>query len=197
MTKKKKKKHPEATPPAPEAPGVLLRKHGMLYLNDQFNKDTIHPLIVQIHEYNLMPKELQPKTITLHINSPGGAVHWCFQLVDAMRTSKIPITTVAQGLAASCGVVTLMAGHKRIATHNTSIMSHVYSAAHGQMKEFDHHARHEEHLMMGTRMEDHYKRFTKKGVKYIRKHLLPAQDVWMTPEEAVGHGIIDEIWKTY
>lgn len=195
--KNKQKEAPVAAPPKMEAPGTYLRENGALYLNDQFDKDTIHPLIVQIHEFNLMPDELQPESIKLHINSPGGAVSWCFQLIDAMRTSEIPVTTIAQGLAASCGVVTLMAGDKRIATHNTSIMSHVYSAGAGQMKEFDIHARHREHLMMGERMEQHYKKFTKKSVKYIRKHLLPAEDVWMTPEEAIGHGIIDEVWKTY
>lgn len=195
--KKNKQKELPPAPPKMEAPGTYLRENGVLYLNDVFDKDTIHPLVVQIHEFNLMPEELQPEAIKLHINSPGGAVNWGFQLVDAMRTSEIPIITIAQGLVASCGVITLMAGDKRIATHNTSIMSHVYSAGSGSMKEFDIHARHQEHLMMGKRMEQHYKKFTKKSVKYIRKHLLPAEDVWMTPEAAVEHGIIDEVWDTY
>lgn len=194
---KKKKNQPVAPPPEMKAPGTYLREQGVLYLNDQFDKDTIHPLILQIHEYNLMPEHLRPERILMYINSPGGAVSWCFQLVDAMRTSKIPITTIAQGLVASCGVVTLMAGHHRVATHNTSIMSHVYSAGSASSKEFDIHARHKEHLMMGERMEQHYKKFTKKSVSFIRKNLLPPEDVWMTPDEALKYNIIDEVVHTY
>ena len=51
--------------------------------------------------------------------------------------------------------------------------------------------------MAGIRMEEHYKRFTKKSVKYIRKNLLHATDEWLTPEECLKHGIVDEVINTY
>jgi len=194
--KKKNKEAPAVAPPKMEAPGTYLRENGMLYLNDKFDKETIHPLVVQIHEYNLMPKELQPEEIWLHINSPGGTVFWAWQLIDAMKSSKIPVVTIAQGLAASCGVLTLMAGDRRVATHNTSIMSHTYAWG-SQGKEGELYAKIKEYELASGRMLEHYKKCTKKGVKYIRKNLLHPHDEWMTPEEAVTHGIIDEVWKTY
>jgi ATP-dependent protease ClpP protease subunit len=32
--------------------------------------------------------------------------------------------------------------------------------------------------------------------KYIRKHLLHATDEWLTPEECLKHGLVDEILDT-
>ena len=46
-------------------------------------------------------------------------------------------------------------------------------------------------------MLDHYKKCTGKTESYIRKHLLPESDMWLTPEEAIKHGIADKIIKTY
>lgn len=178
------------------APGTYLRENGILYLNDKFEKETIHPLILQITEYNLMPEELQPQTIKLIINSPGGVVFWAWQLIDAIKMSEIPVTTIAQGLAASCGVLTLMAGDRRIATHNTSIMSHQFSWG-SAGKEHELYAKVKEFEMASGRMLAHYMKCTKKSEKYIRKNLLHNSDEWLTPEEAKKHGIIDEIWTTY
>ena len=106
------------------------------------------------------------------------------------------MTTVAQGLAASCGVLTLMAGDKRVATHNTSIMSHVYSWG-SSGKEGELMAKVKEYELASERMLEHYRKCTKKSKAYIRKHLLHPLDEWMTPDEAVTHGIIDEVWVTY
>jgi len=200
MAKKNKKiKEALTAPQAPaemKGPGHYSRDNGILYLNDQFDKETIFPLIVQITEYNLMPDELQPEAIKLIINSPGGSVFWAWQLIDAIKMSEIPVWTIAQGLAASCGVLTLMAGDKRIATHNTSIMSHVYSWG-SSGKEGELLAKVKEFELASDRMMTHYRKCTKKSEKYIRKNLLHPLDEWMTPEEALKHGIIDEVWTTY
>lgn len=197
MGKKVKKKLVETPPKARmEPPGTYLRENGVLYLNDKFDKETIHPLILQITEYNLMPDEVKPKEIKLIINSPGGTVFWAWQLIDAIKMSEIPVVTIAQGLAASCGVLTLMAGDKRVATHNTSIMSHTYAWG-SAGKEGELYAKVKEFEMASDRMLEHYKKCTKKSKAYIRKNLLHPHDEWMTPEEAVKHGIIDEVWATY
>ena len=198
MSKKKKNKVVEAPPKPPQmgAPGSYLRKEGVLFLSGPFDQETISPLVAQIMEYNLMEEEVQPENIKLIINSPGGSVAQCWQLVDAMKMSDIPIITIGQGLVASCGVVTLMAGDKRLITHNTSVMSHVYSwgskGKEGELKaivkEFD---------LSSERMIAHYKKCTKKSEKYIRKNLLHPLDEWLTPEECLKHGIADEIVETY
>ena len=196
------KKSVQATKSAPEAPvkmeapGSYLRENGVLWLNDKFDKETIYPLVVAIQEYNIMPKEIAPKEIKLIINSPGGAVHWAFPLINAIKMSEIPVVTIVDGLAASCGCLLLMSGDKRVAMANASIMSHTYAWG-SSGKEHELYAKVREFEMSSARMIEHYKKCTKKSEKYIRKHLLCETDYWMSPEEALKHGIIDEIWETY
>ena len=197
--KKKKNKKAEgklSAPPQVQAPGSYVREAGILFLTDKFDQEHIMPLVGQIYEYNLMPEELRPDVITLVINSPGGSVHSAFHLIDAMMMSDVPVNTIGHGLVASCGVLTIMAGQHRMLTHNTSVMSHQYSWG-SQGKEHELHAKIKEFDMAGDRMESHYKKFTKKSVKYIRKHLLHATDEWLTPDECLKHGIVDKVINTY
>lgn len=186
-------------PPTPPVPtGVLLRDNGVLMLTEQFNQEKIMPLVQQILEWNMMPEGKAPDVIRLYINSPGGSVHSAFHLIDTIKMSRIPVHTIAMGLAASCGCLTLMSGVKghRYVTQNTSVMSHQYSwgskgkehELYGIVKEFE---------MASDRMIEHYRKCTGKSEKYIRKHLLGATDEWLTPEEVLKHGIADEIIQTY
>jgi hypothetical protein len=92
--------------------------------------------------------------------------------------------------------LTLMAGDRRLVTHNTSVMSHQFSWG-SQGKEHELKAIVKEFDMAGTRMIDHYKKCTKKSETYIRKNLLNPTDAWLSPEDCVKHGIIDEVVTTY
>jgi len=181
-----------------EQPGKLLTDAAILMITKDFSQETIMPVVARIMEFNLLPEELRPPFITLIINSPGGSVHSCFHLIDVIKSSKIPVHTIAQGLVASCGVLTLMAGEKghRSVTHNTSIMSHTWSwGANGTSHDLD--AIQKEFAQSTDRMVAHYKKCTGKSEAYIKKHLIGMVDNWMTPEEAVKHGIVDTIKETY
>jgi ATP-dependent Clp protease protease subunit len=178
--------------------GEYLRENGILFMDKEFNQDNCMPLVKAILEWNLMPKEKQPEIIHLYINSPGGLVASAWHLIDTIKQSKIPVYTYAMGMAASCGCLLLMAGEKghRYVTQNTHVMSHVYSAGSGG-KEFDLFARVKSFEQTTKNMINHYKKCTGKSEEYIRKHLLPAEDVWLTPEEAIEHGVVDHIIETY
>lgn len=186
-------------PPVPPVPtGVLLRDNGVLMLTEKFDQENIMPLVKQILEWNMMPEDKAPDHVKLYINSPGGSVHSAFHLIDTIKMSRIPVHTIAMGLAASCGCLTLMAGVRghRYVTQNTSVMSHQYSwgskgkehELYGIVKEFE---------MSSDRMVTHYKKCTGKSEAYIRKNLLGATDQWLSPEEVVKHGIADKIVETY
>jgi len=188
-----------ATPnPEPKAPGTYLRDNGVIFLTDEFNQEKIMPVVAKIMEYNLMEEEIQPNFITLVINSPGGSVHSAFHLIDVMKASLIPVHTFALGLAASCGVLTLMAGAKgkRFITPNTAVMSHQYSWG-SKGKEHELYAITKQFEISSERMVSHYKKCTKKSETYIRKHLLSPTDAWLTTDEVIKHGIADEILESY
>ena len=197
---KKKDKKPEEViqelPVMPLPPGFHTNASGIMILEGGFEGKVITPIIRQIYEYNLMPEEQQPDRLTLVINSPGGLISSAMHLIDTMKMSSIPITTLGTGLVASCGVLTLMAGDRRLVTHNTSIMSHQFAG--GSIgKEHELLARVKEFEMMGERLVRHYVKCTGKTEKYVRKNLLHHTDEWMTPEECLKHGIVDEVVETY
>jgi len=173
-------------------PGFYLLESGIIPLTTDFDKEKLTPVVSQIIEYNLMPEELRPEFITLIINSPGGRIDSCLMLLDAMLSSEIPVNTLASGMAASCGMLTLMAGKVRRASSTCQIMSHQYAAG-SSGKEHELYGRMKSFEQVSAWMENHYQRFTGLSLKKIRKHLLSPTDVWLTPQEAKDFNIIDEV----
>jgi len=189
---------PTSLPQLPKPPGQVLYESGIYYFADNFTYESTKPVVAWIIEKNLLPDSERPKMLTLIINSPGGSVHAAFGLIDIMKGSALPIKTVGLGMIASCGVLAFMAGQKgkRVLTRNTSILSHQYSWG-SVGKEHELFARVKEFELSSDRMLKHYKKCTGMSEKKIREILLPAEDVWLTAEEAVKHGIADDIVDTY
>lgn len=163
-----------------------------------FENKTVRPVIEWILQKNLSPNKIRPKHLTLMICSPGGEVSSAFALIDTMKGSTIPVHTVGLGMIASCGLLTFMSGEKghRTITPNTSILSHQYAwGSYG--KEHELFARVREFELTTERMLEHYKKCTGLDEKKIRKYLLPAEDVWLSADQAVDFGIADEIRDLY
>jgi ATP-dependent Clp protease protease subunit len=175
----------------PEKP--TLREKGIYFLSGGFNDEMAKSIVTWILEANLAAKN-EFDHLTLIINSPGGNVNSAFAIIDAMRGSKIPVHTVGLGMIGSCGLLTFIAGEKgqRILTPNTSILSHQWSwGSRGKSHEL--FAAVKEFELTDQRMMDHYKRCTGQNEDTIREKLLPAQDVWLSGQEALKLGICDEI----
>ena len=114
-----------------------------------------------------------------------------------MKGSAIPVHTLGLGQISSWGLLTFMSGHKgnRVLTPLTSILSHQYSW--GSMgKSHELFARVKEFELTSARMMKLYKHCTGLSEAKIRECLLPAEDVWLSAEEAVEMGIADQIKST-
>lgn len=180
------------------AEGDLIDTNNIYLFMEPFENKTVKPAIEWIIKKNLLPNKARPKHLTLMICSPGGEVSSAFALIDTMKGSKIPVHTLGLGEIASCGLLTFMSGEKghRYVTPNTSILSHQYSwGSHG--KEHELFARVREFELTTARMMEHYKKCTGLSEKDIRKYLLPAEDVWLSADQAVEYGIADEIKDVY
>ena len=190
MVQKEKKKQ---TPERREF-GDLLQDNGVMFLSGDISLETTTPICASIIEYNLRPSELQPPHLTLLINSQGGYVAAALQLIDLMEQSAIPVHTYGMGEVISAALFIFMSGEKghRYTTENTIFMSHQYSAG-SEGKEHELFSTIKEFEIISTKTMAHYKKCTRKSESYIRKHLLPASDCWMTPEDAIKHGIADRI----
>jgi len=137
-------------------------------------------------------KKKKKKKLTFIITSWGGSMDATFALIDVMNSISIPIRTVGLGTIASCGLLLFINGKERVLTPNTSILSHQFSfGSYGKDHELV--AIEKEIDLTRKRMMDHYKKCLKMSKKEIKKHLLPASDVWLSAEEALDLGICDKV----
>jgi ATP-dependent Clp protease, protease subunit len=170
-----------------------LNDHGMMVLMDEIDSDSVRPVIEWILYENYVKKK-KLKELLLMICSEGGDLNTAFALIDVMRTSKIPIKTVGLGQIASCGLLIFLSGSpgRRVLTPNTSILSHQFSWGNegkvhelfATMKEFE---------LVQQRMVNLYKTTTGLDEETIKSVLLPAQDVYLSAEEALKYKICDHI----
>lgn len=177
-----------------DTPSIDLEDHNIFLFFDEFDSKTVKPAIEFIMKKNLLPSNKKPKFLTMMINSPGGEISAAFSLIDIMRGSPIPVRTVGVGEISSCGLLTFMSGAKgyRTITPNTSILSHQFSwGSYG--KEHELFAKVREFELTSERLMEHYKKCTGLNEKDVKKWLLPAEDVWLSAEQAVKYGIADEI----
>lgn len=175
-----------------------LEDHHYYIFSQDFNNASCSDAMSFILARNLMNSKERPKQIKMIINSPGGIVSSAFALIDTMKGSKVPVFTYGMGEIASCGLLTFMAGEKgkRFITRNTAILSHQFSW--GSIgKEHELMASVKEFNNTSRRIIDHYKRCTGQTEATIKKYLLPAEDVWLTPKEAIKYGIADQVVDFY
>lgn len=172
-------------------------EHHYFLFNKEFDAESTGEAIEFIIARNIMTKN-RPKHMTMIINSPGGEISGAFALIDIMKGSKVPVHTYGLGEIASCGLMTFIAGEKgkRLITRNTAILSHQYSW-HSSGKHNELMATVKEFENTHKRILEHYKRCTGLTEAQIKKFLLPAQDVWLTAQEAVKYGIADEVVEFY
>jgi ATP-dependent Clp protease, protease subunit len=175
-----------------------LQDHFTYLFMDDFDPKSVRPVIDWILRCNFMADKARPERLKLIINSPGGCLNSALALIDVMKGSVIPVHTLGIGQISSCGLLTFIAGTKghRVLTPNTSILSHQYSwGSYG--KEHELLSRVKEFELTSTRLMALYKHCTGLSETKIREVLLPANDVWLTAEEAVELGVADAIKRTY
>lgn len=170
-----------------------LKDKGFFFLSGSFTEGTAKDIVTWILEANLQTKR-DFDHLTLIINSPGGNVNSAFAIIDAMRGSALPVHTVGLGLIASCGLLTFIAGQPghRVLTPNTSILSHQWAwGSRGKAHELFAVVR--EFELTDQRMISHYEKCTGLSEEVIREKLLPAQDIWLSAQEAKKLNICDVV----
>ena len=139
-----------------------------------------------------LESENPTKEIAFYINSPGGVVSAGLAIYDTMQYVRCPMSTVCIGQAASMGSLLLAAGApgKRFALPNSRIMVHQPSGgAQGQATEIEIQAR--EILSLRKRLNHIYVKHTGQPIEAIERRL--ERDSYMSAEEAVEFGLVDEV----
>ena len=166
----------------------LLRER-IVFLGQQVTAETSNLIVAQML---FLEAEDPEKDIYLYINSPGGSVYDGLGIFDTMNHIKPDVCTICVGLAASMGAFLLSAGKKgkRMSLPNSRIMIHQpLGGAQGQAADIEIQAK--EILYIKARLNDALAEHTGQPLDKIAEDT--ERDFFMSPQEAMEYGLIDQV----
>jgi ATP-dependent Clp protease, protease subunit len=166
-----------------------LLKDRIIFLGTEINDDVANLVIAQML---FLESEDPAKDINLYINSPGGSVSAGLAIYDTIQYVKSAVSTICMGQAASMGALLLTAGQagRRFALPNARIMIHQpMGGFQGQASDIEIQSR--EIVRLKQTLNDILARHTGQPIEKIISD--SDRDFYMTSEEAVEYGLIDEV----
>ena len=166
----------------------LLRDR-IIFLGSQVNDDVANAIVAQL----LFLQSEDPKNdVHLYINSPGGSISAGLAIYDTMQFIACDVATYCVGQCASMGAILLTAGArgKRRALPNSRIMIHQPLAGmEGSAEDILIHAR--EFMKVKERINNILLKHTGHPLEKIERDT--DRDRFMSAEEALEYGLIDEV----
>ncbi|WP_256442742.1 ATP-dependent Clp endopeptidase proteolytic subunit ClpP [Cohnella sp. LGH] len=166
-----------------------LLKDRIIFLGSAIDDQVANSVVAQLL---FLAAEDPDKEISMYINSPGGSVSSAFAMYDTMRYIKPEVHTICMGMAASAGAFLLLAGTKgkRFALPSSEIMIHQPSGgAQGQASDIAITA--QKILRTRDKLNRIFADRTGQPLERIEKDM--ERDYYMTAEEALEYGVIDQI----
>jgi ATP-dependent Clp protease protease subunit len=167
----------------------LLLKERIVFLGTPITDQVANLIIAQLL---YLEREDSEKDINLYINCPGGIISAGLAIYDTMQLIRPEISTICVGLAASMGTILLAAGtkSKRYALPNATIHMHqAVGGAHGQAADIEIAAR--EILRLQEKIRSILAKHTGQPIEKIARDT--DRDFYLSAEQAIEYGIIDEI----
>ena len=162
----------------------------VIILSEEVNDTTASLIVAQLLYLEAQDPD---KDISFYINSPGGSITAGMAIYDTMNYIKCDVRTVCVGMAASMGAFLLMAGEKgkRLALPNSEVMIHQpLGGASGQATDVELRAKWL--LRTKEKMTRLMSEMTGQDQEKLRADC--ERDYFMTAEEALNYGIIDQIY---
>ena len=167
-----------------------LLKDRISFLTDEITDQVANIVVAQLL---FLEMDNPDADISLYINSPGGSITAGMAIYDTMNYIKCDVRTVCVGMAASMGAFLLMAGEKgkRLALPNSEVMIHQpLGGASGQATDVEIRAKWL--LRTKEKMTRLMSEMTGQDQEKLRADC--ERDYFMTAEEALNYGIIDQIY---
>nr|WP_277066052.1 ATP-dependent Clp protease proteolytic subunit [Propionibacterium acidifaciens] len=173
-------------------PYTKLFEDRIIFLGTPITDDIANAVMAQLLCLQSMDAD---RPISIYINSPGGSFTALTAIYDTMRYIKPAVQTICLGQAASASAVLLAAGTKgqRLALPNSRILIHQPSmggeGSYGQSSDLEIQAN--EILRIRELMETMLADAT--GQPKEKISLDVERDKFLTAEEAVEYGLVDDI----
>lgn len=165
-----------------------LLKDRIIMLSGEINDSMASIVVSEL----LYLDSLNHDDIYLYIDSPGGSVTSGFAIYDTMNFIQSDVRTIVVGMAASMGAFLLSSGTKgkRCALKNAEVMIHqVLGGAQGQATDIKIAAEHI--LKIKKKLNGILATNTGQPINKVIKDC--ERDNYMSSEEALKYGLIDEI----
>jgi len=166
-----------------------LLKDRIVFLGSPITDETANVVTAQLL---FLESEDPDRDIHFYVNSPGGLVDQTLAIYDTMQFMGSEVATYCIGQAASGAAILLMAGTKgkRYILPNAKVMLHQpYGGVTGQAEDIRIQA--EEVLRDKVRLNSIIAKCTGKPVEKVAEET--ERDRYLTAEEALSYGIVDEI----
>lgn len=168
-----------------------LLKDRIIFLGGPIDDAVANIIIAQLL---FLESEDPKKEIRLYVNSPGGSVTSTLAIIDTMGHIKPDVSTTCVGMAASGAAWILAAGKKgkRYILPNAEVMIHQpLGGTEGQTTDIEITAR--RMLRVRSTLNKMMAKFTGKPLTQVDKDV--DRDYFMTAEEAVKYGLVDQAVK--
>jgi len=166
----------------------LLRDR-IIFIGTPIN-DQVANLVVAQMLY--LQSEDAEKPISLYINCPGGVIYHGLAIYDTMRHVQAPVHTYAVGVTASMGTVLLASGdegHRYALPHATVHMHPAGGSAQGYAPDVE--IQYKELKRVEDLLHRLLSKHTGQTVDQISADF--ERDRFMTAEEAIEYGLVDQI----
>lgn len=166
----------------------MLRER-VIFLHDEVNEQTAGLVVAQML---FLQSEDANKDIIFYINSPGGLVYEGLAIYDTMNFVSCDVQTVGIGLQASMGAFLLSSGTKgkRFMLPNARAMIHQPSAGtRGRVTDMEIDLK--QSLVLKKLLNEVLAKNTGQTVSRIEKD--SDRDYWMSAEESIKYGLVDEV----
>ena len=168
-----------------------LLKDRIITLTGQVEDNMANSIIAQLL---FLDAQDPTKDIYLYVNTPGGSVSAGLAIVDTMNFIKADVQTIVMGTAASMGTIIASSGTKgkRFMLPNAEYLIHQPMGGTGGGTQQTDMAIAAEHLLKTrNKLEKILAENSGKTVKQIHKDA--ERDYWMSAEETLAYGFIDQI----
>ena len=163
----------------------------IIFLGEEVTDVSANLIVAQLL---FLESEDPGKDIHMYINSPGGSVSAGLAIYDTMQYIKCDVSTICIGMAASMGAFLLAGGTKgkRMALPNSEIMIHQpLGGASGQATDVA--IRAEWLVKTKEKMTRLMSEMTGQPIERVKQDV--ERDYFMSAEEGLKYGIIDEIYR--
>lgn len=166
-----------------------LLKERIVFLGEDVNHHTANIIVAQLLH---LAYENPDEDIKFYINSPGGSVYDGLAIYDTMNYIKPDIQTIGIGLQASMGAFLLSSGTKgkRFVLPSSRIMIHQPSSGtRGKITDQEIDLR--ESIFLKNELNRILAKNTGQKLTKIEKDV--DRDYWMSAQEAVEYGLVDQV----